>query len=77
MHNVYDDLMSKQKASWRPWHFMEQYIENPTIFEEVLSKYKQRKNNMKWIAICASGFYIGTMLFYLNYKIKVIEEKWV
>ena len=32
---------------------------------------------MKPFAACVFGFYLGTLLYYVNYKIKVIEKKMV
>lgn len=26
--------------------------------------------------MCFAGFFVGTMLYYLNYKINVVEKKW-
>jgi hypothetical protein len=32
---------------------------------------------MKYVVAGFAGFYIGTLLFYYNWKINVIERKWV
>jgi hypothetical protein len=47
------------------------FEQNPTL--DILSKYSQRHNTQFIFWVGLSGFYIGTVLFYLNYKITVYE----
>jgi hypothetical protein len=39
--------------------------------------HSQRANYWKMFALAAASFYVGTLLYYLNYKINVVEPKWV
>lgn len=48
----------------------------PTVLDELTDKYSQRTNSMRVLALAFAGFYIGTILYYLNYKLRVQEEKW-
>ena len=41
-----------------------------------MDKYAQRTNPLKLLGMAFFGFYLGTVLYYLNYKYEVQEKKW-
>lgn len=45
--------------------------------DDILHKYSQRHNTQFIMAVGLAGFYIGTILYYLRFKVKVQEKKWV
>ena len=42
-----------------------------------LYKHSQRSNVWRWCALGGFCFYLGQVLYYVNYKISVVEPKWV
>ena len=43
--------------------------------DELLDKYAQRTNSVRLFGVLLAGFYLGTVIFYLRYKIQVQEKK--
>ena len=46
------------------------------MLDELHFQYSQRFNGMKFARLAFLGYFTGTVLFYLVYKLTVYEEKW-
>jgi hypothetical protein len=73
----YYDAIRVKRAKFRFIDYMYKKIVVPEKADELLYIYSQRSNHMKVLALSMLGFYIGTILFYFNYKVNIIERKWV
>ena len=66
--------------SKRPWYRAIIYYSNTlkdTTLHEWAYMHSHRSNFWKPFVLAAFSFYVGTLLYYYNYKVNVMEPKWV
>jgi hypothetical protein len=62
---------------WRAINFIHETFSTPRILDDLLHQYSQRHNTQFFLAVALAGFYLGTIIYYVHFKVTVQERKWV
>ncbi len=61
--------IAHRKPFWRGFNFLNLNFILHQPIEEILYKHSQRSNSIRIFGVMLAGFYIGTLFFYLKYKL--------
>jgi len=81
LRNELTSSLMNRKRNLKPFGrarlFFGAKVANETPLQEFLVRHSHRTDASKMAFLAAFCFYLGTIGFYLNYKIKIQEPKWV